>query len=431
MPRGNKILIRSGTTTPSASDFVTNEPAWDRTAKKLYVKAGDGTMVEVGGAGATEILEYATTASFPATGTAARIYIATDASRAYRWDSSGVYVEIGAISAYDSRWNLFVPPAPTNVSGTVANGQSAVTWTAPTVSAQTPIIDYVVQYSTSPFNSWTTFSDGTSTATSATVTGLTNGTAYQFRVAAVNGVGTGAYSSSSASVTPTAGDASWASVKLLLHADGADDGTTFTDSSAAARTVTRGGSAVTKTGTKKYGTAAAYFAASGDYLSLADNSALELGGSDFAIEMWINTTSSTQYATLISRTPNAFGAGMWSLMTNHDSSTAGDLALYVFDANSGTSPLLLGGSGLRDGAWHHIAVSRSGSSWGMYVDGTRVATATNSSTIGDISGGINVGRDEYYGRQFVGYIDDLRLTIGAARYTASTLTVPTAAFPDY
>lgn len=51
MPRNAKILIRSGTTTPSAVDFDVNEPAWDRSGKKLYIKAEDGSMVEIAGGG--------------------------------------------------------------------------------------------------------------------------------------------------------------------------------------------------------------------------------------------------------------------------------------------------------------------------------------------------------------------------------------------
>jgi hypothetical protein len=102
----------------------------------------------------------------------------------------------------DSRWAVFLPPAPTSLSATAGNAQASLTWSAPTVLSQTPITDYIVQYSSNGGSTWTTFSDGTSTSTSATVTELTNGTAYVFRVAAVNGVGTGAYSSVTSSVTP-------------------------------------------------------------------------------------------------------------------------------------------------------------------------------------------------------------------------------------
>lgn len=48
MPRKNKILLRSGTTTPSAVDFDVAEPAFDKSTGKLYVKSAAGSMVEVG-----------------------------------------------------------------------------------------------------------------------------------------------------------------------------------------------------------------------------------------------------------------------------------------------------------------------------------------------------------------------------------------------
>jgi hypothetical protein len=60
------------------------------------------------------------------------------------------------------------------------------------------ITDYAVQYSSNSGTSWTTFADGLSTGTTATVTGLTNGTNYVFRVAAINAAGTGAFAQSTA-----------------------------------------------------------------------------------------------------------------------------------------------------------------------------------------------------------------------------------------
>ena len=51
MGRNHKILFRQGTTVPSGSNFDIGEPAWDRVGKKLYMKAEDGTMVEIAGGG--------------------------------------------------------------------------------------------------------------------------------------------------------------------------------------------------------------------------------------------------------------------------------------------------------------------------------------------------------------------------------------------
>lgn len=93
------------------------------------------------------------------------------------------------------------PSAPTSLDVTVGNANATLTWTAPVLSDGSSVTDYVVAYSLNGAT-WTVFSDGVSTATSASVTGLTNGVAYTFKVAAVNVAGTGAYSAVSSAAMP-------------------------------------------------------------------------------------------------------------------------------------------------------------------------------------------------------------------------------------
>jgi len=111
------------------------------------------------------------------------------------------HVSAGVTGSYSNSSPAYIPfttpPAPTGLSGTRGNTEVALTWTAPTSNNGRDISDYVVQYSSNNGTSWTTFSDGVSTTTSTTVTGLTNGTSYVFKVAAVNLAGTGTYTANS------------------------------------------------------------------------------------------------------------------------------------------------------------------------------------------------------------------------------------------
>jgi hypothetical protein len=96
-----------------------------------------------------------------------------------------------------------VPGAPTAVSPSVGNAQISLSWSAPASNGGSAITDYVIEYKlTSEPTVWSTFSDGVSTNTTGTVTGLTNGLSYDFRISAVNSAGQGSASSPAVSSTP-------------------------------------------------------------------------------------------------------------------------------------------------------------------------------------------------------------------------------------
>ncbi len=94
-------ILRSATPGATPSALVSGQIAVNEADGKLFYRTAAGAVAELstgGGGGTTEVLEYASPAAFPSTGVAARIYVATDTGRLYRWDTS-VYVEVGGAGA--------------------------------------------------------------------------------------------------------------------------------------------------------------------------------------------------------------------------------------------------------------------------------------------------------------------------------------------
>ncbi|MSW43371.1 MAG: OmpA family protein [Actinobacteria bacterium] len=118
----------------------------------------------------------------------------------------------GADGVIIVRYTATVPGAPTAVNGTPGSTTATMSWTAPTALGGSAIIGYRVQMATIANSAYRNVPAGTclsvpatSTSTTCAATNLTNGTAYTFKVAAINAVGEGSFSDASASVTPVAG----------------------------------------------------------------------------------------------------------------------------------------------------------------------------------------------------------------------------------
>lgn len=220
-------------------------------------------------------------------------------------------------------------------------------------------------------------------------------------------------------------DPDFASVSLLLHMDGSNGSTTFTDSSSNSLSVTANGNAQISTAQSKFGGASGYFDGSGDYIATGTDAALTFGSGSFTIEFWIRPTG-TQPANpriMGNLSANAFNAGDWVLTQNLN------YGLYAASYNGGATPIVTLGSSATDDVWTHIAIVRDGNDFEMFKDGVSVGTNTWSGSLDSGTRRFVVGSSGNTTESWKGYIDDLRITKGVARYTAN-FTPPTAAFPD-
>ena len=214
-------------------------------------------------------------------------------------------------------------------------------------------------------------------------------------------------------------DPFFSQVKLLVHAD-----TNFADSSSMARSVTNVGS-VAISPTAKFGAGSAAFPTAGQRLDYAGaDTALNLPG-DFTIEAWVRfATDNNNSPTLVERFSPAGGG--WRLKASTFSIS------FTTTTSGGTNNRVSSSASRNLNQWYHIAVTRQGSTFRLFVDGALVSTGTDPNAIASsASTPISVGGSPIYGSAATlsGLIDDLRITVGTARYTAA-FTPPTAAFPD-
>jgi hypothetical protein len=189
------------------------------------------------------------------------------------------------------------------------------------------------------------------------------------------------------------------------------------------------GNAQIDTSVKKYGTGSMEFDGSGDYLKtpIDTKQTWNFGTGDFTVEAWVYPTAAGSLDVILGT--NSGGAtGGWQII--YDSPNAG-VWNFNFQVSGGPYGFSLGSLSLN--TWSHIAVTRSGTTVRTFVNGTQITSSTTGggSNIAESTGTLYIGQayENIGGRDFNGYIDDLRITNGVARYT-SAFTPPTAAFPD-
>ena len=215
--------------------------------------------------------------------------------------------------------------------------------------------------------------------------------------------------------TLTTRDPYFSSVSLLLHMNGSNGSTAFTDSSSNGLAVTAYGNAQVSTTDPKYGSGSLTLDGTGDYLQTAASSALALGTGDFTVECWVYVNS---------------GNSNNGLFTFGDEDSG--LAVSILSGNWNLTHVGGGGASMgavTTGSWQHLAVTRSGSSLRFFINGTQLgSTLSNSTNFTDNQ--LKIGY--YYNSDYAinAKIDEFRVTKGIARETASFAPYD-GPFPDY
>jgi hypothetical protein len=220
------------------------------------------------------------------------------------------------------------------------------------------------------------------------------------------------------------GDPNFSSVSLLLHMDGSNGSTTFTDSSSNALAMTAVGNAQISTAQSKFGGSSGLFDGSGDYLTCSTSGGqFNFGSNNLTVEAWVRAANVSGVKSICGIWPTN-NTGSWRFLLV-DSGVQ-----FLWQATDFTQDGVGTGSVITANIWHHVAAVRTGTASLIYVDGVLSGFKSITKTINSAQGSLQVGRNEDSNTWFMnGYIDDLRITKDIARYTGN-FTPPTAAFPN-
>jgi Concanavalin A-like lectin/glucanases superfamily len=218
-----------------------------------------------------------------------------------------------------------------------------------------------------------------------------------------------------AAAAPT--DPYFASVVALLHFEGANGSTTFTDVKGG--TWTGSGGVALSNASVPFGATSCLFDGSDDLITSGSYAGVQFGTGDFTIECFMASTNGTvNYQTLIQSNNTQVEALI--------ARGAGGVQRGVYYRNA----VILGGSGTQAlGVWKHVAYSRAAGVGHVFYDGID-GPSTVTDTVNYSSAGITrLGIPTAGLQNFSGYMKEMRITKGVARYTAN-FTPPSAPFPD-
>jgi hypothetical protein len=227
------------------------------------------------------------------------------------------------------------------------------------------------------------------------------------------------------------GDVYFPQTEMLLPFNGINGATATGDLSNLNNAVTFGGNASISTARSKFGGSSCHFDGTGDYVDVGGTywtTGAAIDSGDFTIEFWLNIDAWGGNSNQSPINNYGDGNGGWGFYV---STSTGKVYWWFYNGsgwvyvNSSTGTR----TALSLDTWYHIALTRSGNIFRLFLDGTQEDSTTDSnamtSSTGSVQSGIRLGAiDTDY--PVNGYIDDVRISKGIARYT-SNFTAPTTA----
>ncbi len=217
---------------------------------------------------------------------------------------------------------------------------------------------------------------------------------------------------------------------VLLHFDGSNGATTTTDVYGHTVTLSRTPSGTDagqlRTEYAKFGTTGIGFSWNYPYTNygyayIANTADLRVGSGDWTIDFWTKASNNYSNHTYhVSKQTTPYGSHGISIYQDYSS----NLYLYAKVGDGSTSQTL--GASYTPGSWHWVVLQRSGNVFTLWIDGTLKSTVTSALGSLDDNGALNLGAGPAAYVQ--GGMDEFRFVVGAAKFSGSTISVPTAPY---
>jgi len=212
-------------------------------------------------------------------------------------------------------------------------------------------------------------------------------------------------------------------VVSLLHMDGTDDGTIFVDEIGHACAAV--GNARTKTDHFKFGGSSLFSDGNSDRVTITYDNSFLLGTDDFTIECWLRVQAYDGTSAIwANRISTQYGQFLLHL------NSSGALYAYFQKATSQWFSLNTGSAAIPLNQWKHIAVTRRGQTFTLFVDGEQLVSSIFADPIiSPVQNNIFLMSESNGGNCLHGHMDDFRLTVGTSRYN-DDFAPPTKQHPD-